>query len=119
MILADNEEIIGKITPPVKRWGGDVGEILSKIGSFGLRLFLIIVGIVAFIYLLRGGLDWIISGGDKEKITAARNTITHAIVGLILIFVVVAGIYMIEKLLFGGQLCLGLFCAIKFPVSAP
>lgn len=47
---------------------------------------LIIVGIVAsLIFLLWGGIRWILSGGDKAKVDTARNTIVAAIVGLIIV----------------------------------
>ncbi len=44
---------------------------------------LIIVGGLAFIiFFLRGGLNWIIAGGDKGKIEEARNRITQGLIGL-------------------------------------
>lgn len=47
---------------------------------------LIIVGIVAsLLFLLLGGIKWILSGGDKGKVDAARGTIVAAIVGLIIV----------------------------------
>lgn len=47
---------------------------------------LIVVGIVAsLLFLLWGGIRWILSGGDKGKVDAARGTIVAAIVGLIIV----------------------------------
>lgn len=42
-------------------------------------------GIVLFIMLLWGGFQYITSGGDPKKAGAARNTLTYAIVGIVLI----------------------------------
>lgn len=47
---------------------------------------LIVVGIVlSLIFLIWGGLRWIMSGGDKAKVDTARGTIVAAIVGLIIV----------------------------------
>ncbi|MBP7875373.1 hypothetical protein KA012_00060 [Candidatus Woesebacteria bacterium] len=44
------------------------------------------IGVVAvLLYLIWGGLEWITSGGDKGKTEGARNKITAAIVGLIIL----------------------------------
>lgn len=40
---------------------------------------------VVTIYFIIGGLRFLLSGGDKEGITKARNMITHAIIGFILL----------------------------------
>lgn len=46
---------------------------------------LIVVGIVlAVLFLIWGGIRWIMSGGDKGKVDQARATITASIVGLII-----------------------------------
>jgi hypothetical protein len=50
-------------------------------------VFIIVVAvIVALIYLLYGGMKWIMSRGDKTEVESARNHITAAIVGLIIVF---------------------------------
>jgi len=59
----------------------DVGELISAL----VGTLLIIAALVAFIYLILGGIQWITSGGDKAGMEAARNKITHAIVGLIIV----------------------------------
>lgn len=38
------------------------------------------LGVIA--YFLWGAFDWIVSGGDKEKINSARKKMTHALFGL-------------------------------------
>jgi hypothetical protein len=43
--------------------------------------------------ILWGAVDWILSGGDKEKVSNARKRITQAIIGLVilsLVFVIMA-----------------------------
>lgn len=47
---------------------------------------LYIVGIIAVIMLIIGGIRYIVSGGDAKKVTEAKNTILYAIIGLIICF---------------------------------
>lgn len=44
-------------------------------------------GILVLIYLLYGGIELMISAGDPKKVQSARDKITGAIVGLVIIFV--------------------------------
>lgn len=59
----------------------DIGQLISA----GVGTLLIIAALLAFLYLILGGIQWITSGGDKTGMEAARNKITHAIVGLIIV----------------------------------
>ena len=45
---------------------------------------LYIVGIIAVIMLIIGGIKYVISGGDSKKVTDAKNTVLYAIIGLII-----------------------------------
>ena len=47
---------------------------------------LYIVGIVAVIMLIIGGIKYVVSGGDAKKVTDAKNTVLYAIIGLIVCF---------------------------------
>ncbi len=75
---------------------------LSLGGSaFGnlITIVFIISTLLALVYLIWGGIKWVLSGGDKTKVDAARAAIVAAIVGLIIIFLsyfilnVVVGIF--------------------------
>ncbi len=57
---------------------GDTG-IFKKITN----IMLFMVGILSVIMLIVGGMHYVISGGKKESVTTAKNTILYAIVGLI------------------------------------
>ncbi len=59
----------------------DFGEMISKV----LNIILIIAVILVLFYLILGGISWLTSGGDKGKTESARNQITAAVVGLIII----------------------------------
>lgn len=85
---------------------------ITQILTFILRFFFIIAGLVALLYLLLGALSWITSGGNKENVEKAREKIQAAVVGIVLIFVVLAVVIVIENA-FG--MSLGISKEISFP----
>lgn len=61
----------------------------SQSGAFMRNLVIaafVIAGIIALFFLIWGGIKWILSGGDKTKVEAARSTIIAALIGLIITF---------------------------------
>lgn len=61
---------------------GGINTVAKVVGNT-LTLLLIVAVILTLIYLILGGIAWINSGGDKQKITQARSRLTFAIIGLI------------------------------------
>lgn len=51
---------------------------------------LYIVGIIAVIMLIIGGIKYVVSGGDSKKVTDAKNTVLYAIIGLVVSFLAFA-----------------------------
>jgi cbb3-type cytochrome oxidase subunit 3 len=88
---------------------------LADILTFLIRGFFILAGIMALLMLLLGALAWVTSGGNKENVDKARDKITAAILGLIIIVAVLAIIVTMEQIVFGQRLCLGLSCGITIP----
>lgn len=80
--------------------------------TFLLRFLFIVGGLIAILYLLLGALAWITSGGNKESVDKAREKIQAALIGLILMFAVLAIIAVIENILSIG---LGITKPIVFP----
>lgn len=86
---------------PQENFGNLLGGIMGGIMIIGALLVLL--------YLLWGGIEWITSGGDKGKTEAARNKITQAIIGLIVLAASTAIFMMLQSLLdicilsFGGS----------------
>lgn len=68
-----------------------------------IRLILVVAGLAFFFILVLGGVHWILSGGDKGKTEAARNQITAALVGLVIVFSAWAIVQLI-KTFFGVDL---------------
>ena len=54
------------------------------------NVILYIVGIVAVIMLIIGGIRYVVSGGDAKKVTDAKNTVLYAIIGLVIAFLAFA-----------------------------
>ena len=59
----------------------DLGLLVSRM----IAVALMIAGILVFVYLVWGGIQWITSGGDKAKTEEARARITAALVGLAIV----------------------------------
>ncbi len=68
-------------TPGETGGGTAIGSLIGGIvGSI-----MIIATLLAMLFLIKGGISWITAGGDKTQLENARNTIIHAIIGLIII----------------------------------
>ena len=59
------------------------GTQLTNLVSTIINITLFIVGILAVIMIIVGGIRYQTSGGDPAKVKAAQQTLTYAIVGLI------------------------------------
>jgi len=66
---------------------GDVGIVTTI-----TNILLFIVGALSVIMLIIGGLRYVISGGNSTAVTAAKNTILYAIVGLVISLLAYAAI---------------------------
>lgn len=60
---------------------GRVNTIVTAV----INLFSLVVGIVAVIMIIIGGLKYITSGGDSGNVTGAKNTILYAVIGLVVV----------------------------------
>ena len=63
-----------------------------------INILLGAAGIAAFIFLLWGGIQWILAGGDKEGTEKARKKIPNALIGLAVVFSAYALLYIIRVL---------------------
>lgn len=62
------------------------GLTLPNIVSGLIRGALVVAAVVFFFILVIGGIRWIASGGDKAATEGARNQITAALIGLVIVF---------------------------------
>lgn len=61
------------------------------------NVLLFIIGAVSVIMLVIGGIRYTISGGDSNQITAAKNTILYAIIGIIVAILAFAAVDFVIK----------------------
>lgn len=57
----------------------DIGTLLTGV----INAAIIIGALAALMFIILGGIQWITSGGDKNKTDEAQKKITNAVVGLI------------------------------------
>lgn len=60
--------------------------MVKKVFGNGLAMMIMLCIILALIFIVLAGIQWITSEGDKNKLQAARSKLTWAIIGLIVAF---------------------------------
>jgi len=85
----------------------DIGSLISNL----LTVAMVLSGLIVFAFLVWGGVQWITSGGDKAGVEAARNRITAALIGL----VIVGAAYAVMRLL---EAFFGI-CIVSCPIKIP
>ncbi len=89
VLLAANTDPFGKVNaPPGSEFVKDdpVGGF-GKVITFAIQIVFLVAGLAALVYLLWGALDWLMSEGQKEKLSKAQSKIVNAIIGLLLVVV--------------------------------
>jgi len=94
---AGNQDLPGRntitsITQPEVGLGNLVGNLLN--------IAMTISALLVLLYLIWGAIGWITAGGDSGKIETARNRITTAVIGIIVLASVVA-IFKVLQLVLG------------------
>lgn len=76
----------GTLCPP-----GDFSGLCSKtfkpedLVGFAINVAIFVAFVAALLWLIYGGIRWIISGGDKEATAHAKGTVTSALIGLVIV----------------------------------
>lgn len=78
-----------QVTVPSGFPSGGLSTLQTFMNNF-LTIFIIAGIFLLVIYIVWAGLQWISSGGDKQKVATARNRLTAAVIGLILILLATA-----------------------------
>jgi hypothetical protein len=100
---------------------GDVGNTLpvftiSALITWVIRILIIAAFVIAFIFLLIGGIRWIIAGGEEKAIASARGMVTGALIGLVIVLSAFAIIKLIE-MFFNVTIISGTFTIPTIPNS--
>ena len=59
----------------------DLGSFVSKT----ISAIILVAGLATFMYIVYGGISWIMAGGDKGRLEEARSKITNGIIGLAIV----------------------------------
>jgi hypothetical protein len=87
------------------RGNGQPSQLVGDGGVFNriTSILLFVVGAVAVIMLIFGGIRYIVSGGDQANVTAAKNTILYAIIGIIVALLAYAAVKFVTTSLLAGM----------------
>ena len=86
MLMAQSamaQELGGQKIKTITPLGGNI-TLGSAIQQF-INIFLWVVGVLAVLYLVYGGVLYITAGGDAEKANKGRTAITNAIIGIVIV----------------------------------
>ncbi len=78
-----------QVTAPSGFPSGGISDLQKYMNNF-LTIFIIAGIFLLVIYIVWAGIQWITSGGDKQKISTARSRLTAAVIGLIIILLATA-----------------------------
>ncbi|HWZ65685.1 MAG TPA: hypothetical protein VNX65_02715 [Patescibacteria group bacterium] len=83
--------------------------LFGKNGLFTLiaNILLFIIGAVAVIMLIIGGIRYVLSAGDQGAVTSAKNTILYAVIGIVVAFVAFAAVTFVTSQLDNGSKVVG------------
>lgn len=94
-------ETLDNILKPAEIGGDlDYTQIVPKV----INVVFLVAAALTFFYLIFGAISWITSGGDKGKVEAARNKITAAVIGLLILAATWAAFSLIIQIFFGKSL---------------
>lgn len=72
--------------------GRGQNDSLTNVFQIVTNILLFLVGAVAVIMLVIGGLRYVTSNGDQNAVTGAKNTIMYAIIGIVVAFLAYAAV---------------------------
>src|SRR3990167_4334278 len=94
----------GGISIPGVEWGDCVKDGVATLQCIPVvfqnivNWALIFAGVAALFFVIFAGIKYIRSGGEEEKIKSARETLTYAIIGLVIIILSFAIINIISAI---------------------
>lgn len=63
--------------------GADSGSSVEGIIATVVNILSWVIGVAAVVMLIIGGLRYVVSGGDANSVSSAKNTILYALVGVV------------------------------------
>ena len=76
-------------------------QLFGEGGTFQTiaNILLFVVGAISVLMLIVGGIRYVVSAGDQQAVTNAKNTILYAIVGIVLAFIAFAAVQFVTNAL--------------------
>lgn len=90
---------------PASQIDGGAGQVIDTGSSVDLPtmikriidILLFAIGAVAVIMIIFGAFRYVLSGGDSSSVTAAKNTILYAVVGLVVAILAYAIVHFVTS----------------------
>ena len=98
--VTPKDSIVNPAIPGGYNRPGVAGNVLLTefIGNL-LTTALGLASIILLVWIVWGGVEWLISGGEKQAIESARNRITNGIIGMIIVALAIAIFMFIGEIL--------------------
>ena len=114
IILAGAILLGGILAPAVPAYADSVGEVRKGVNAIGgnqnrtdlpkfiqtiINILLFIIGAVAVIMIIIGGIRYVTSAGDQNSVKAAKDTVLYSVIGLVITILAYAIVkFVIDKL---------------------
>ena len=106
------------ISPPGNVPSGGLGSNGTNVINMGIYLLFTAGIVLGIFFIVYSGVQWVMSGGDKQKLQNARSRLIYSIVGLIVIaasFLIISTIIM----LLGGNANFFIHTPATVPAPVP
>ncbi len=74
-------------------------QTFTDIFSNTFGVFTLVAGLMFILYFVLGGISWITSGGERDKIQKAQQQMTNAVIGLIIMVAAYGIAFIVGKVL--------------------
>lgn len=88
IVVASNKDAVCEGAGIVSGSGAGCGtgaNTLNDVIRKGLNFFSAIIGVIAVVMIMIGGIKYITSQGDSSQISSAKNTVLYAVIGLVVV----------------------------------
>lgn len=90
---------LSQITNPfVETSAKDPFEFFRSFVAELINIALVVAAIIFIFVMIIGGITWMSSGGDKQKVEAAQSHVSNGLIGLLIVLAVFAFLGLIETL---------------------
>lgn len=69
---------------PVGNGPDDLRNVIFRVALNVVEIILQLVAYASIIFIIKGGFDYMLATGDSGKVSSAKKTIEHAIIGLVI-----------------------------------